>query len=191
MFNDDLTSEENGSEFDIVCVYRGCNNAPTGFGLHVDEDLIYCRDKSYIKTHTYTHNESTTIPNNKDMISVVMQAMYGNRTGMQLGEEDINRYVLGYLSFNLPIDKEFDGSIIQIPNTKCVIVYNKYQEEKTLQDKEYIQKRYDHTYKPLAVIPELNITLYSKCFMCRMDDDGNLTSLEDGDGKYVVKYLSE
>ena len=188
MFTDDLLSELE-SDDDIMCVYRGYDNSPTGFGLHIDEDLVYCRDYSYVETHT--HNQPSHNPNNNNLINVVMQAMYGNRTGMSLKEEDIDRYILGHLSSDYTITEDIDRSIIHIPNSKCVIVYNKYQEESRLERMEYLLQNDNYELKPLATIPELNISLYSRCLMCRMDDYGHLASLEDGDGEIVVKYLNE
>ena len=32
--------------------------------------------------------------------------------------------------------------------------------------------------KPLATIPELDLTLYSRCLVCRMNEDGTFASLE-------------
>ena len=40
MFTDDLLSDLETDD-DIMCVYRGCYNGPTGFGLHIDEDIDY------------------------------------------------------------------------------------------------------------------------------------------------------
>ena len=61
--------------------------------------------------------------------------------GMRLKEEDIDRYVLGYLSFDFTINEEIDRSIIHIPNSKCVIIYNKYQEDKLYKEKNTYKKR--------------------------------------------------
>lgn len=38
-------------------------------------------------------------------------------------------------------------------------------------------------------IPELNFRIHTRCFACRMDADGKLRSLEDGDGKLFIQYF--
>ena len=44
--------------------------------------------------------------------------------------------------------------------------------------------------QPLATIPELDLTLYSRCLVCRMNEDGTFASLEKEDFEKVNDYLA-
>ena len=41
------------------------------------------------------------------------------------------------------------------------------------------------------IIPENNIKIYSKCIVCRMNNDGEFESLQNEDFEKIVNYLSE
>jgi hypothetical protein len=119
---------------------------------------------------------------NNDLIRIVSQAFYGNRTETEVERKNIDRFVLGYLDASIPIDKEIDRTIVRVSNAdNIVIVYNKYQEEEA-------RKK---SLKPLAVIPKGNIEIYSRCIVCRVNESGELESLQDGDYEKFVEYLTE
>ena len=126
----------------------------------------------------------------KELITVIMQAWYGNRTATYIKEENIDSIILGcddpkYLTQSDKIDR----TIIRIPNSECVIIYNKYQEAKELERiKEYFEKD-GYVAKPLAFIPEENIEIYSSCLVCRMDESGKLSSLQQEDN-IIFNYLA-
>ena len=40
------------------------------------------------------------------------------------------------------------------------------------------------------IIPELNLTQYSRCIALRMDENGEFGSLQEGDGEFIEKYLA-
>lgn len=114
-------------------------------------------------------------------IRIISQAFYGNRTATEVSKENIDRFILGVLEEGISIEKPIDRTIVKIPNTEnLVIVYNKFEEE----------NRSDKS-KPLAIIPEENLEVYSRCIVCRISDDGELESLERGDYEKFVKYLAE
>lgn len=117
----------------------------------------------------------------KNLINIVAQAFYGNRTATEINREDIDRFILGYLDNSIKITSQIDRTIVNIPNTNnIVIVYNKYEEDKV--DRNNI--------KPLAVIPENNMEIYSRCIVCRMNN-GEFESLQNDDFDKFIKYLSE
>lgn len=126
----------------------------------------------------------------KKDIAVLAQAYYGNLTGTIVNVEDVDRLILGYPS-ELFYDKEkIDRTIIKVPNTdNLVILYNKYQEEERLKDKEEYFKEDAYVLKPLATIPELNLDIYSRCIACRMNENGELESLESEDFEVIKKYF--
>lgn len=126
----------------------------------------------------------------KKDIAVLAQAYYGNLTGTIVNVEDVDRLILGYPS-ELFYDKEkIDRTIIKVPNTdNLVILYNKYQEEERLKDKEEYFKEDAYVLKPLATIPELSLDIYSRCIACRMNENGELEGLESGDFEVIKKYF--
>lgn len=132
--------------------------------------------------------------NNKknNLISIMTQAFYGNRTRTKINKENIDRFVLGYIDDSITVTESIDRTIINVPNTNnVVIVYNKYQEEDKLQKKEALLKEENYAMKPLVVIPELNIKLYSRCIVCRMDENGEFQSLQEEDFDKFINYLAE
>ena len=125
-------------------------------------------------------------------LNVVAQAFYGNRTRTTVYENDLDRFILGYLNDSFVVNKKIDRTIVNIPNfDNIVIVYNKYQEEDELKRKEKLLKEEDYELKPLVIIPENDFEIYSRCIVCRIDENGELESLQNGDYQKFVKYLAE
>lgn len=126
-----------------------------------------------------------------NVINVVAQAFYGNRVGTEVNKNDIDRFILGYLD-DAVVAEQIDRTIINVPNTdNIVIVYNKHFEEEERNRKKKLLKEENYTLKPLVVITEQNIELYSRCIVCRISEDGELESLQDGDYEKFVGYLAE
>lgn len=119
------------------------------------------------------------------IINIIVQCFYGNRVGMSIKEDDIDMIVLGYTSkeiyeevLNSGIEK-IDRTIVKIPNTNLVIIYNKYQED-------------DNNGGNVSVsIPEVDFKLHSRCICCRMNEDGSLDSIRKEDIETAYKYLTK
>ena len=130
--------------------------------------------------------------NNANKINIVAQAFYGNRVGTEVNREDVDRLILGYTDNSIEVKEKINRTIVSIPNEdNLVIVYNKYQEEEELKRKEALLNDKDYVLKPLAVIKEENIEIYSRCIACRINAEGELESLQSGDYEKVVNYLAE
>lgn len=132
--------------------------------------------------------------NNKknDLLKIVAQAFYGNRMRTEIEKEDIDGFILGYIDNSFEVREKIDRTIINVPNTdNIVIVYNKYQEEERLQRKKELLEEENYELKPLVVIAEKDIEIYSRCIVCRIDKDGNFESLQKEDYKKFMKYLAE
>ena len=119
-----------------------------------------------------------------DRIFIVAQQFYGNRTGTEIDREDINFFLKGILSPELfpGEDKTVDRRIIRVPNTdNIVIVYDRNQEDTSLAEGsiDFVTCR----------IPELDFEIHTRCFACRIDENGELQSLQKGDGEKFVRYL--
>lgn len=134
--------------------------------------------------------------NRNDLIEIIAQAFYGNRTGTAIRAEEVDAFILGYLDSTIFGDEEAaraaaNRQIVNVPGTKdVVLLYNKDEETECLEDKERYFQRDGYVLKPLATIPELGVEIYSRCIACRMDENGKLQSLQAEDYKVLIKNES-
>ena len=130
--------------------------------------------------------------NNKETIQIIAQAFYGNRTATAIRESEMDRFILGCLSDSLSVSEKIDRTVVRIPNTEnLVIVYNKYEEEARRADKQSYWESDGYELKPLAVIPQIGLELYSRCIVCRVNKQGQFESLQEQDYDLVMGYLAE
>lgn len=116
------------------------------------------------------------------LICIISQAFYGNRTGTEIRRENIDRFILGYQTDDVDVTEASDRTVIHLPGSdNLVLVYNKYQEEERLKVKERALREDNYVIKPLASIPELDLDIYSRCIVCRMNAAGEFESLGEGD----------
>lgn len=116
---------------------------------------------------------------------------YGNRTGTEMRRENIDRFILGYQSDDLVVTEPVDRTIIRLPGSdNLVLIYNKYQEEERLKVKERALREDNYVIKTLASIPELDLEIYSRCIVCRMNAVGGFESLGEGDSEIWGRYLA-
>lgn len=129
--------------------------------------------------------------NKRESVSIVAQGFYGNRTVTEISKENVDRFILGYQDNSIPMSEPVDRSVIRIPNTTdLVIVYNKHQEAECLQKREkWAEEGYEM--KPLALIPETGVQIYSRCIVCRMAENGEIESLQRDDYEKFMKYLAD
>lgn len=124
---------------------------------------------------------------NDELIRVMIQAFYGNRTITETSGDEIGWLLLGWtgekgIKFGKSIDADkFAIKKVNIPDTEYMIVYNPVAENDTDERAE----------KPLGFIPEIGLEIYSRCLICRRDKDGNYESLKPEDYDVVKKYLAE
>ena len=126
-----------------------------------------------------------------ELMCIISQAFYGNRTGTEIRRENIDRFILGYQTDDVDVTEAIDRTVIHLPGSdNLVLVYNKYQEEERLKIKERALREDNYVIKPLAAIPELNLEIYSRCIVCRMNADGVFESLAEGDFEIWDRYLA-
>jgi len=126
-----------------------------------------------------------------ELICIISQAFYGNRTDTEIRRENIDRFILGYQTDDFDTTEAIDRTVIHLPGSdNLVLVYNKYQEEERLKVKERALREDNYVIKPLAAIPELNLEIYSRCIVCRMNADGVFESLAEGDFEIWDRYLA-
>lgn len=128
---------------------------------------------------------------NNETIFIISQAFYGNRTGTEIRRENIDRFILGYQTDDFDVTEPIDRTIIHLPGSdNLVLIYNKYQEEERLEIKERALREDNYILKPLASIPEMNLDIYSRCIVCRMNVAGEFESLGEGDYEIWGHYLA-
>ena len=77
-----------------------------------------------------------------ELICIISQAFYGNRTGTEIRRENIDRFILGYQTDDFDVTEAIDRTVIHLPGSdNLVLVYNKYQEEERLKVKERALRR--------------------------------------------------
>lgn len=129
-----------------------------------------------------------------ETIAVAVQAMYGNRTMMEIWTENIDALILGYMNGvrDIPASEQVDRTVLPIPGSDfLVLIYNRYKEMERLQDKGRYYEEDGYILKPLAFIPEQGIEIYSRCIACRRNSDGELESLKSEDWAVLDYYLAK
>lgn len=128
---------------------------------------------------------------NIENIFIISQAFYGNRTGTEIRRENIDRFILGYQTDDFDVTEPIDRTVVHLPGSDdVVLIYNKYQEEERLEVKERALREDNYILNPLASIPEMNLDIYSRCIVCRMNADGVFESLNEGDYEIWGRYLA-
>lgn len=138
---------------------------------------------------------------NQDVIFVIAQHFYGNRTGTKIRRENINSFLKGILD-RAPSTGEtetVDRKVVKIPGAdNVVIVYDQNQEDEYINVKfperaKFHKEKYgeDIEMRTSCEIPEIGFKIHTRCFACRVDEAGQLQSLQREDGEIVMKYLAE
>lgn len=129
---------------------------------------------------------------NNETIKIIAQAFYGNRTQTEIDKSNVDRFILGYLDNSISIDRKIDRAIVRIPDTEnLVIVYNKHEEEQRRDEKRRYFESDGYELKPLTTINQLDLEIYSRCIVCRINGQGELESLRNDDYELFMDYLSE
>lgn len=140
----------------------------------------------------------------KDRIYIVSQYFYGNRTGTEISLDWVDHFLRGQLSREHygPNDVlDVVRKIVRVPGTdNIVIVYDQTQEDRYVnvefpeiyaRDGADYKERWGEelTMHVSCEIPEIGFKIYTRCFACRMDCNGVMQSLEDGDGEKFIHYF--
>lgn len=212
-FNEDMTWEYDEEEWDIMRVYRDYFNGVITFIDFEDAYLIYERDSSWVmpteeemkakaeaarieqeRLEEERRKKAAESAGNKEdnYIRILAQAFYGNRTVTEIDKANLDTFIMGILDPELTRPKgEIDRTVVKVPGTdNVVMIYNKYEEEKCLAYGRELAEE-GRTIKPLAFIPEEGIEIYSRCIVCRMNEDGELESLQYEDLDKCLEYLAE
>ena len=86
-----------------------------------------------------------------ELISIISQAFYGNRTGTEIRRENIDRFILGYQTDDFDVTEPVDRTIVHLLGSDTlVLIYNKHREEERLEVKERAFREENYILKPLA-----------------------------------------
>ncbi len=139
----------------------------------------------------------------KNNIFIIAQQFYGNRTGTEIRKEEADFFIHGILANEISYHKDvvFDRKTVKVPGTdNLVIVYDQGIED------EYVNVRFPEYYAEeneeyrefwgedikmivSCKIPEIGFEIHTRCFACRIDKNGELCSLEDGDCEKFIQYF--
>ena len=140
---------------------------------------------------------------NEQTISIVAQGFYGNCTATKIAKAKIDRLLKGYISDDLPCSKTPDVELrfIKVPGADhIVIVYDQKQEDDyvNVEFPEYYARE-GANYRELwgdelkmhvtCEIPELNFILHTRCFACRIDNNGEFQSLQEQDTPHFLRFF--
>lgn len=213
-FDDDLlnaTHFEDEKQFDIMAVYRspGVGN---GFELYYEEEMVFCRDETWedpnIPILEEKHRKEREIYDaqraakyaampkaekpKQDVIHVMVQAFHGNCVITMVDTEDVDRLIHGDLTY---MDMEVDRKTIHIPDHENLVILYDAGEEKRLRERfaKLMKERVTESGgpKPLCVIPQYDVQIYSRPLACRMDENGKLLSIEEEDIEIICRYFVE
>ena len=137
-------------------------------------------------------------------IFIIAQYFYGNRTGTEVDRNEVDYFLRGEISreYFQPEDiQNVERKFIRVPGSEnIVIVYDQTQED------EYVNEEFPRYYAEDGAdylarwgeelkmhvsceIPEIGFKIHTRCFACRMDDNGILQSLVGDDYKQFINYF--
>ena len=213
-FDDDLlnaTHFEDEIQFDIMAVYRS-RGVGNGFELYYETEQVFCRDeiwedpnipileekhrKEVERYDVKRDAEYAAMPKvekpKQDVIYVMIQAFYGNRVITMVDTKDVDRLIHGYL---MDMDVKADRKTVRVPDHEnLVILYDAKEEKRQRERFEMMRKECsDHSRgpKPLCVIPQYDLQIYSRPLAWRMDESGKLLSIEEEDIEIICRYFAE
>lgn len=213
-FDDDLlnaTHFEDEIQFDIMVVYRspGIGN---GFELYYEEEQVFCRDETWedpnIPILEEKHRKErerydaqraakyAAMPKvekpEQNVIHVMVQAFYGNCVITMVDTKDADRLIHGNPTF---MYEKVDRKTVRVPDHENLVILYDAGEEERLRERfaKLMKERRTESGgpKPLCVIPEYSLELYSRPLACRMDESGKLLSIEQEDIEIICRYFVE
>lgn len=174
--------------YDIIKVYTTFDGSVLDFSNYLDDgELVFENTEPYSPSETKTAN--TEIIKKKDTYAVLAQAFYGNRTITRINNDELDELLLGYPHEIEP--EKCNQTFIKLPNAENLyVVYNKFEETEALEKKQKWFEEDGYVTKPLAIIPEQNFEIYSRCILCKLDENHQLCSILPEDIAYVENYFA-
>ncbi len=189
----------------IVRVYRP-QTGGISFADYEDEEPIYERDIDTVtneKTDTSENDETHPEDGSKssNSIRIIAQQFFGNRTETTINRAEVDFFLKGILDPELYRNEDLnaDRRIVKVPGTdNLVIIYDQKQEDEYVNvdfPKMYAEyfDRYGEELKMHVTceIPEIGFKIHTRSFVCRIDINGGLQSIGDGDDVFMLNYFSQ
>lgn len=145
---------------------------------------------------------TTNTTNN--FIFIISQFFYGNRTGTEVERDWVDHFLRGHISREhySPIDvQNVVRKTVRVPGSEnIVIVYDQTQEDRYVNVEfpeiyaedgaEYLARWGEELKMHVSCeIPEIDFKIHTRCFACRMDENGVLQSLEGDDYKQFIHFF--
>ncbi len=145
---------------------------------------------------------TTNTTNNS--IFIISQFFYGNRTGTEVERDWVDHFLRGHISREhySPIDvQNVVRKTVRVPGSEnIVIVYDQTQEDRYVNVEfpeiyaedgaEYLARWGEELKMHVSCeIPKIDFKIHTRCFACRMDENGVLQSLEGDDYKQFIHYF--
>lgn len=194
-YHEDMTHKDDEDE-DIMLVYRSDDCEPVTFFEFEYQWNVYERDAEWhipdvkekaARLEKIRQEEEklhrkwlkvNSVKANPVQITIVDHSCYRSREITDMTADEVKRLI------------RQNWTIVHIPNAEhIVLLYDRTAEERRRAHMALFADGY--VPKTTAVIPSLNLTLYSRCIVCRMDDDGEPQSIRKQDYQYFMSYLSK
>ncbi|MBQ3392778.1 MAG: hypothetical protein IJG52_05115 [Lachnospiraceae bacterium] len=194
IFTEDLFVDGVEREGDIFKVYSD-PEGPIGFNKRFGIDPVFRRKndkKTKMRAAELNEQHDPKKGNSKVMILEPcfrkIQEQYVNK---RLEDMDIDIALSEAPSMTVCGQIEIDRTYIPVPHAENLyILYNKYQEkwhlENAQQHEEMISSDDE---KPMVIIPEENLRIFSRCMVIRKNDSDMLEDLQEDDFEKVRAYL--
>lgn len=222
-FNEDLTfNDDDYRDGDIMQVFRGCTfidlddnyphwerdeqwSRPTEEERKEREAQLERQRQEYIEIMRQREAEMAEqiAARRKDLISIVTQHFYGNRTGTEIRRDRADHFLRGYIdnSYGPEVIEDAVRKTVRVPGSEHIVIVYDQTEEDQYVNVEFPElyarngaKYREHTGKELTMtvsceIPEIGFKIHTRCFACRIDENGVLQSLEAGDEEKFIHYF--
>jgi hypothetical protein len=137
-------------------------------------------------------------------IFIITQHFYGNRTGTEVDRNEVDYFLRGEISrehFRPEDIQNVDRKFVCVPGSEnIVIVYDQTQEDAYVNVEfpeiyardgaDYLERWGEELKMHVSCeIPEIGFKIHTRCFACRVDEEGVLKSLEKDDYKQFIDYF--
>jgi len=162
-------------------------------------------DRKWEEEQVKLEAERSALAKARGYIYIVAQYYYGNRTGTEIRRVNVDHFLAGNMNpEEFPDDaKNVKRELVRVPGAEhIVIVYDKNKEDRYVnvefpkiyaEEAEGYRERWGEELKirVSCEIPEIGFKLHTRCFACRIDENGELQSLQDGDEEKFIKYFAK
>lgn len=205
VITDDLFIDGPQREGDIFKVYRD-TEGPLGFNKLFGLDPIFQR-RNDKRTRERAAELSEKHDRTKGKVSVILFNSWFRRCERSHTDPCLSNRLAGQDAQVGHIDMdiseapsmtacgqiEIDRTFIPVPGTENLyIFYSVHQEEwrRKMWEEDRMGRHHEER-EPIIIIPEIDISIYSRCMLVRKESSDKLTNLKEGDYEAVLPYLNK